>query len=309
MTDHDTSRLPDFYVVGAGRAGTTSVSHYLAQHPALFVPSSKSSSFFYACDLTGSPLAADEASIPAWFVQDEAHYRELYAPAPAGAICGDISPVYLASTRVAGRIAAARPDAKIIALMRNPVDRVYSRYVGRRRDGLEATSTFDELVEREIDTDLVREDAHATYLAGGMIAHHLRTYLDAFPRENILIHFYEEFARDTQEVMASMSRFLGVDDDFQFDVQRIHNRSGGRIQNPTVGGLWASSLPLRKALRPWLPQSLRDGLFRKVTAKTEKVPINPETRRRLIELYRDDIRMLERMTDRDLSEWSRPPIV
>jgi hypothetical protein len=302
-----TSTLPDFYVVGAGRAGTTSVSHYLAQHPGLFVPSSKSSSFFYARDLTGSPLADEDASIPAWFVQDEADYLELYAPAPTGAICGDVSPVYLASTRVAGRIAAVRPDAKIIALMRNPVDRVYSRYVGRRRDGLDSTPTFEDLVEREIDTDLVREDAHATYLAGGMVSHYLRTYLDAFPRANILIHFYEDFARDTQGVMASISRFLGVDDEFQFDVQRIHNRSGGRIRNSTVGGLWSSSLPIRKALRPWLPQSLRDGMFRKITDKTDKVPIRPETRRRLIEVYRDDVQTLERMTDRDLSAWLTPP--
>ncbi len=297
------SRMPDFYVVGAGRAGTTSLSHYLSQHPGLFVPSAKSSSFFYACDLTGSPLVAENATIPEWFVQDEVHYRGLYSPAPIGSICGDVSPVYLASTRVAGRIAAARPDAKIITLLRNPVDRVYSRYVGRRRDGLEATPTFEELVEREISTELLQEDAHATYLAGGMMTHYLRTYLAAFPRENILIHFYEDFARDTQSVMASISRFLGVDEEFQFDVKRVYNRSGGQIQNTTVGGLWASSLPFREAVRPWLPRALRDYLFRKVTGKTEKVPIRPETRRQLIEVYRDDIRQLEQLTNRDLSEW------
>ena len=307
MDDQPASTYPDFYVVGAGRAGTTSVSRYLSQHPGIFVPSSKSSSFFYARDLSGSPLAKKGASIPEWFVRDEVGYHGLYSPAPAGSICGDVSPVYLASTRVAGRIAAARPDAKILVLLRNPVDRVYSRYVGRRRDGLERIPTFEELVEREIDTDLVRDDAHASYLASGMIAHHLRTYFEAFPRENIQIHFYEEFAGDTPRVMASICRFLGVDDEFQFDVRRIHNRSGGRIRNPAVGGLWASSLPVRKALRPFLPQGLRDGLFRRATAKTEAVPIRPETRRRLIEVYREDVQALERMTDRDLSAWLRPP--
>ena len=307
MDRQTTSTFPDFYVVGAGRAGTTSVSRYLSQHPGIFVPSSKSSSFFYARDLSGSPLAKKGASIPEWFVRDEVGYHGLYSPAPAGSICGDVSPVYLASTRVAGRIAAARPDAKILVLLRNPVDRVYSRYVGRRRDGLERIPTFEELVEREIDTDLVRDDAHASYLASGMIAHHLRTYFEAFPRENIQIHFYEEFAGDTPRVMASICRFLGVDDEFQFDVRRIHNRSGGRIRNPAVGGLWASSLPVRKALRPFLPQGLRDGLFRRATAKTEAVPIRPETRRRLIEVYREDVQALERMTDRDLSAWLRPP--
>ena len=306
MSDQQRSRIPDFYVVGAGRAGTTSISHYLAQHPDLFLPAVKSASYFYACDLTGSPLADNRAPIPEWFIQDELEYRNLYSSAPIEAICGDVSPVYLASTRVAARIAAVRSDAKIIAIMRNPVDRVYSRYVGRRRDGLETIATFEELVEREMATELVRDDAHATYLSGGMVSHFLQTYLTAFPRENIQIHVYEDFARDTQSVMASICRFLGVDEGFRFDVDRIYNRSGGRIQNATVGGLWASSLRLRKALRPWLPKSLRDAIFRKVTAKTEKVLIRPETRLCLLDIYRDDIRQLQELTGRDLSAWLEP---
>ncbi|MCP4758301.1 MAG: sulfotransferase domain-containing protein [Planctomycetes bacterium] len=305
--DQSPSAFPDFYVVGAGRAGTTSVHHYLSQHPKIFVPESKSSSFFYASDLSGSPLIKEGASIPEWFVQDEKNYINLYSSAPTNSIRGDVSPVYLASTRVASRISATRPDAKIVVFLRNPVDRVYSRFTGRRRDGLEKIPTFEELVEREINTDLVRDDAHASYLASGMIAHQLRTYFDAFPRENIQIHFYEDFASDTQGIMASTCKFLGVDDEFQFDVRQIHNRSGGRIRNPAVGGLWASSLPVRKVLRPFLPQSLRDGLFHKATSKTKPIPIRPATRFRLIEIYREDVRVLEGMTNRDLSAWLRSP--
>jgi hypothetical protein len=299
--------MPDFYVVGAGRAGTTSLSHYLAQHPGLFVPAgAKSCSFFYARDLTGSPLSGNESAIPAWFIRDEARYRGLYATAAANTVRGDVSPVYLASTRVAGRIAAVRPDAKIIAIMRNPVDRVYSRYVGRRRDGLEMTATFEELVDREIRTTLVRDDAHAAYLAGGMISHYLKTYLDVFPADNIQIHFYEDFARDTRAVVASICRFLGVDDGFGFDLDRIYNSSGGRIRNAAVGGLWAASLPLRQRLRPWLPKAVRDAVFRKVTAKSEKVPLRSETRSRLQDIYRDDILELQQLTGRDLSSWLKP---
>ena len=306
VADERESRLPDFYIVGAGRAGTTSLNHYLAQHPQLCVPSAKSCSYFYACDLTGSPLAGNPAAIPEWFIADEARYRALYASAPPEAVRGDVSPVYLASTRVAPRIAAARPDARIIAIMRDPVDRVYSRYVGRRRDGLESTATFEELVEREIGTTLVRDDAQATYLAGGMISHFLRTYYDAFPAQNIQIHFFEDFARDTRGVLASICRVLQVDDRFPFDVNQIYNSSGGRIRNPAVGGLWAFSRPLRQALRPWLPKGLRDAAFRQVTAKTEKVPIRPETRARLQQLYREDIRQLQQLTGRDLTAWCQP---
>ena len=72
------SSFPDFYVVGAGRAGTTSVHHYLSQHPKIFLPESKSSSFFYASDLSGSTLIKEGASIPEWFVQDEKLYYSLF---------------------------------------------------------------------------------------------------------------------------------------------------------------------------------------------------------------------------------------
>jgi hypothetical protein len=306
VSDLHASGLPDFYVVGAGRAGTTSLNHYLAQHPQLCVPSSKSCSHFYACDLTGSPLAETPEAIPEWFIADRARYLGLYAGARPDQLRGDVSPVYLASTRVAGRIAAVRPDAQIIAIMRNPVDRVYSRYVGRRRDGLEPTASFEELVEQEMGTPLVRDDAQAAYLAGGMISHFLRTYLDAFPREQIQIHFFEDFSRDPRGTLSSICRFLKVDDQFPFNVDQIYNSSGGRIRNSTVGGLWAASLPLRRALRPWLPKSLRDAAFKKVTANTEKVPLKPETRARLQQLYRDDIRQLQELTGRDLKAWWQP---
>ena len=297
---------PDFIVIGAGRAGTTSLHEYLAQHPEIFIPPQKSPSFFYARDLSGSPLAGAPHAIPPWFVRGEADYRKLFETPRRSCLAGEVSPVYLASTRVAARIAQWRPDAKIIAIMRHPVDRVHSRFVARRRDGLEDTPTFEELVEREASETLVRDDAHATYLAGGMVSHYLRTYFEHFPARSISIHFYEDFARDTAGVVAEICRFLGVDDRFRFDLGRIHNRSGGRIRSPTVGGLWAASEPLRRALRPLWPKHLRDAAFRRVTATTEKVPIEPGTRGRLIEIYRRDILELQELTGRDLSVWLRP---
>jgi hypothetical protein len=298
---------PDFIVIGAGRAGTTSLHEYLAQHPEIFIPPLKSPSFFYAKDLSGSPLADAVHDIPPWFVRGEADYRKLFEAPRRFRLAGEVSPVYLASTRVAARIAQWRPDAKLIAIMRHPADRVYSRYVARRRDGLEHTATFEELVEREASESLLRDDAHATYLAGGMVSHFLRTYFQHFPARSISIHFYEDFARDAAGVVAAMCRFLGVDERFRFDFRRIHNPSGGRIRNPIVGGLWRASEPVRRALRPFLPKHLRDAAFRRVTAKTEKIPIEPRTRQRLIEIYRRDILELQELTGRDLSRWLLPP--
>lgn len=298
------SNLPDFFVIGAGRSGTTSLHRYLSQHPQLFL-GPKNPSYFYACDLAGTPLEGSPEALPPYFVRDAEKYRNLFAEAPAGILTGDVSPVYLASTRVAGRIARHNPDAKLIALLRNPVDRVFSRYVARHRDGLERTPTFEELVERELRVPILCDDAHASYLPGGMTSHFLQTYFDVFPRENIAIYFYEDFAADTAGIMGRICRFLGVADDFPFDVSKIHNRGGGRIKNRGVAKLWAASETLRRGLRPLLPKKFRDGAFRQVTAQTERVSLRPETRDRLIGVYSEDIGRLEKMTGRDLSAWMR----
>jgi len=293
---------PDFFVIGAGRSGTTSLHQYLSQHPQIFL-APKNPSFYYACTPTGTPFENDRSRMPSYFIPDAHQYSQLFADAPEGAITGEVSPVYLASTRVAPRIAKHQCSAKLIALLRNPVDRVYSRYVARHRDGLEKTATFEDLVAREISEPIVRDDAHASYLPGGMTSHFLQTYFDVFPRENIAVYFHEDLASDAGGLMHRICRFLGVPEDFDFDVSRIHNRGGGRIKNHSVGRIWAASEPLRRMVRPLLPKTFRDGALRQITAQTERIAIRPETRQRLVKLYRDDIGRLQELTGRDLLAW------
>lgn len=293
---------PHFLVIGAGRSGTTSIHSYLSQHPRLFLPP-KNPSYFYATDLTGSRLADDPALIPPYFVSSSSAYARLFAGAPCSCLRGEVSPVYLASIRVANRIASVLPAVKLIAILRNPIDRVRSRYLSRRRDGLESAASFEELVSRELEQPVYRDDAHATYLAGGMTSHFLATYYEAFPRQNILILFFEDLARDAASLMAGICRFVGVDDTFTFDVSHIHNQGGGRIRNHTLGRLWAGSEPWRRRLRPFLPKPWRDQVFQRVNANSEPVPLLGETKRRLLDLYDQDIQRLQELTGRDLASW------
>ena len=105
----------------------------------------------------------------------------------------NLSILLLAAALRFERLRPQRLRALLFALLRDPVDRVYSRWVSRRRDGLEDTPVFEELVERELRSPVARDDAHGAYLASGMTSHFLQTYLDRFPRERISIHFYEDF--------------------------------------------------------------------------------------------------------------------
>lgn len=294
--------FPSFFVIGAGRSGTTSLHRYLSQHPDLYL-APKNPGFFY-CDETGGAQPTGTSFPKAeHFIANRDDYLRLFAKAPPKALTGDVSPVYLASTRVASRIANCRPDAKLIVLIRNPADRVYSRYISRKRDGLEKTPTFEALIDRERLEPLVRDDAHGTYLASGMTSHILQTYYDFFPRNQIAIYLYEEFAANTADVMRRICAFLGVNEHFPFNVSEIHNRGGGRIQNKFLGKIWAASEPARRSLRPLLPKKLRDRAFRNITNQTVRVSLKPETRRMLAELYRDEIIRLQTMMGADLSKW------
>jgi hypothetical protein len=211
--------------------------------------------------------------------------------------------VYLASTAVAPRVAMALPATRVIAILRNPIDRVYARWVARRRDGLEPFASFEALVEHERGLPLVRADAHATYLAGGMVSHVLRTWYEAFPAEQRLLLWFEDFARDSASSMRTVCQFLGVDASMTIDTTHSHNRSGGRIRNPLVRAAWSASYPLRRTLRPIVPRALRDRAFQLATQKVDRLPLSSQTRAQLCEIYRDEIVSLSQLTGRDLSAW------
>jgi hypothetical protein len=294
--------LPNFLVIGAGRSGTTSLDAYLGEHPDVYLPDVKAPSFFF-CEGLGR---IDDPSLRLvtrnYFVADRRAYEALFDGVTTEKAVGEVSPVYLASVHVAQRIAEAIPDARLIAVIRNPVDRVHARWVARRRDGLERRD-FAELVREERAGPLVRDDAFGTYLAGGFVAHVLRTYLDRFPRERIRIHLFDDLVRDARAVMADLFAFLGVDPGFVPDTGTRHNASRGTIANPLLRGVWTRTAFARAAVRPFVPQRARDAVFAAFSRNLVASPLDPGLRADLTGLYRDEIGTLQELLDRDLSAW------
>lgn len=298
--------LPNFLVIGAGRAGTTSIHHYLQEHPQVFVPSVKSPSHFFCQNL--KPIQDETVRVVTenYFVRDPAAYEALFQNATGKLALGEVSPVYLACQSVAGRIAQKIPQVKLLAVLRNPVDRVYARYVGRLRDGLERRD-FAQVVADELREPLVRRQAFGTYLASGCCSHFLQTYFDHFPREQIRIDFFEDLRADSRAFMAGIYGFLGVDPGFVPNLNKRHNQSGGRISNPLLRCLWTRTALLRARLRRRLPLRLRDSVFQFFTRNLEKQSMPRELRARLTDLYRPDIERLQEMCGRDLSDWLQRP--
>lgn len=295
--------LPNFLGIGAGRSGTTSLHHYLAQHPDVYLSPVKAPSHFFCRDL---PRIADRAQrlvVRDYFVPDPGDYEALFDGARGHEAIGEISPVYLATVHAAPRIAAALPEVRLIALLRHPVDRAWARFVGRRRDGLERRADFAEVVRDERRAPLVRDVAFNTYLAAGCCAHVLTTYFDHFPRGRIRIHLFDDFARDPTAVMRDLFRFLDVDPDVAIDTAVRHNRSGGEVRSRALRAVWHRTGLLRAALRPYLPRPLRRAAGSLLLRDSAGPPLDPTLRAELLALYRPEIERLEKVLDRDLSHW------
>jgi hypothetical protein len=295
--------LPNFLVIGAGRSGTTSLHHYLGQHPDVFLPSNKAPSYFYCCGAPPSENPYQHLVSRNYFVRDFEEYQELFAGARNERAIGEVSPVYLATTQAAPRIAERIPEVKLLAIVRNPVERAYARFLGRTRDGLEKRTSFAEVIQGEKRAGLLRDDASGTYVASGFVFHFLQSYLERFPRESLCVRLFEDLKSDSEGLVSDLFAFLGVDTTFRPSVERHHNPSGGTIRQPMLRYIWANTGLLRARLRPFLPPGMRDSVFNLLPMEQTNRPLDPEIREELVRLFREDVLKLQDWMSRDLSAW------
>lgn len=295
--------LPNFLVIGAGRSGTTSLHHYLGQHPDVFLPSNKAPSYFYCCDAPPSEDPYQHLVSRNYFVRDFAEYQALFDGVRSERAVGEVSPVYLATMLAAPRIAEVIPEVKLLAVVRDPVERAYARFLGRTRDGLETRTSFTEIIRQEKKEGLIRDDASGTYVASGFVFHFLESYLDRFSRESFCVRLFEDLKTDAEGLVSDLFGFLGVDNSFRPSVEKRHNPSGGTIGRPLLRYIWANTGLLRARLRPFLPVGLRNTIFGLLPMEHTDRSLDAEVKAELIELFREDVLKLQDWMDRDLSAW------
>ena len=294
--------FPNFFVIGAGRCGTTSLHNYLGQHPQVFVCRQKSPNYFVA----GDPAPAREqpvarAMMRHW-VTDRERYLSLFDEASNELAIGEVSPVYLQSANAPERIRSFCPEARHIAVLRQPVDRAYAHFLGRQRDGIEPPGSFSDRVSEELAAGLPDRVAFGSYLACGRYHHFLRGYFDRFPASHIRVYLLEDMGTDLDRLLRDLFGFLGVDPEFTPDTTARLNRSG-TIRNPLLRALWTRSVKQRIAARPHLPSALRRAAGAPFLRDLDVPDLEPELARRLLDVFRDDIRRLEDLLQRDLSAW------
>jgi hypothetical protein len=298
---------PTFFVVGAGRSGTTSLHHHLGSHPEVFVTPVKSPDYF----VSSLPMPNWEVPVARrmarnW-VSTRAEYDALFAGVTTEQAVGDVSPVYLQARSAAPSIAAAFPDARIIAILRDPVERAYAHWLGRRRDGIETRSDFRSVIEAELARGLPDDIAFGSYLGIGRYHHFLRDYTALFPPDRIRIYLFDDFCADAGGVLSDLFGFLGVDAGFSPDTSTRYGQTG-EIVNPVSRALWTRSVRMRTALRPYIPAAIR-GRALPLAARSglRRPDLEPELRRRMLDAVRNDIEQLQILIGRDLSAWLTSP--
>ncbi|HUO83323.1 MAG TPA: sulfotransferase [Gammaproteobacteria bacterium] len=301
--------LPNFLVVGATRSGTTSLHYYFQQHPQVFISPLKSTNFFLFLaqpDLATAPETADpRRRFP---VRSLDEYQALFRGVHGHSAVGEVSPEYLARDGVAQEIQKHLPEARIIAILRNPVERAFASYLMQVSYGRENRS-FDEVLDDEARQNVNPVDSR--YLKGGFYALYIKPYIEHFDLERVAVFLHEELCADATGMMRRMFRFLDVDENVAIDTS-VRFNSWGR---PT--GWWAQLLQhlikkrrATQALQRRLPPAFTAAAARWLAGRGNRGVVKPrisdEAWARLSGIYRDDILALSTMLDRELTHWLEP---
>lgn len=288
-----------FFIIGAQKGGTTALFEYLRHHPQIHMPPEKEAEFF-----TG-----DEPTPESWSAYCK---RFLTPPTPVEAT-GTASPQYMCDTAVPRRMAAIVPEAKLIAVLRDPIARAVSHYKMCRRRGDERRS-FSQAIEEQLEPraletarslsvhDIAERDAYVTW---GEYARILDNFLVHFPREQLLILYSEDLREKRKETLHRVCNHLGVDPDYEPpNLDRDFHVGGMKRKIPGLEKTMRSFIVrglLRLVMSKRRYKSLQLALER-WNVKSGKLAIPAATCEKLEAHYAKDAEAVGRLADR-LPRW------
>ena len=306
---------PNFFIVGAPKCGTTSLHEYLQRHPEVFLPFYKEPHFF-GSDLIGSRFQQ--------FRDQPKKYLKLFRDARGVKRIGESSPWYLVSENAAAEIHAYDPAAKIIIMLRNPVDMMYSMWSQFRYSGNEQIESFEEALAAESERRAGKRFRRAAHCISGLFyrdvarfSRQVQRYFEQFGRENVLVIIFDDFRADTAASYRAALQFLGVDSAFNtnFDIRNPNKKVRlAWLQQMIVGSgfslmLLKDRLTYLATTHALVPYSYRtravEGVIAAYTRYESRSPLTPELRLALAREFEGDIDALSALLGRDLSHWYR----
>lgn len=290
------SRLPAFIVIGAQKAGTTALRYALAQQPQIYLPAFPEPAFF-AFD-GGAPAFAGPQSPTSRFglIPTLEEYAALYTGAGTGQLLGDVSShySYCWPERTAACMHRNVPDARIIAILRQPADRAYSAFNMMRQKGLEPLTDFAAALAAEDAPARANWTPDFFYRRNGLYHTNLAPYYRLFGAQQIRVFRYEEWTAQPVAVLAEMFRFFGLHGAPIFDPTARYRESALPRSAAALRGV----RHLRGAAVPgWLRKWLRAWLW------VRPAPLAPAVRSALTASYQAEIERLQDLIQQDLGDW------
>lgn len=272
---------PAVYVLGAPKCGTTSLHEYLGQHPDIFVSEKKELHFFSSALLDAAANGPGDAYALRTLVRGEAEYLHWFSDAAASQITVDVSPSYLYHHQAATRVRAARPDARLIAVVRDPVEKSYSQYLHMVRAQRE-TLSFEAALEAEPTRIADAWSDMWRYTESSFYSRQLRAWAEVFGTEALLVLFSEDLSRRPDDTMRRVFDFLAVP---PRPVARSTRRNaGGLARSKRIARFVEGPNRAKLVVRKIVPESIRGRIaLRLLEANTGKKPELAAGTRRALE--------------------------
>lgn len=271
---------PRFIVIGGHKCGTSSLHYYLKQHPDILMPKTKGQDFLNKVKL------------------DLKAYEKSYEIKTSEKIFGEVSSVYFQSEKACQVIKQYFPNAKLLMVLRNPVDRAFSNFNALANDE-KINVKFKDLVNSS-------EPSHKI-IKLGFYYDKLKLYIDNFEKHQLNPLTFDDFVKNKRKFYQQFFQFIEVDDNFIPDTSAII-RKGGAVKYKEFRNLLFSNPIIKKTasviLKPFTNSNQRYNLRQKVDNMfVEKKSLSKEIRGNLIEVYREDILKTQDLLDIDLSLW------
>ena len=283
----------DFFIVGAPKAGTTSLYHYLNEHFDIEMSSQKEPNFFSDASLQKQSIYYGGNR-----VDTIEKYNALFAKEDV-ILRGEASVSYLYYEDVPHKIKEYNPNAKIIIILRNPIDRAFSHYLMDDRLGL-ISESFEIIIQKQSkhkNANLFYQQ----YIQVSEYTQQIKRYLEVFSKKNIHFIDYEDFKNDTSNIVNSVFVFLAVNDDFHPYLRKKHNTYTAP-KNRIIRYIY-SFVSFRKILAVIFPKFLTKNIRNLLFRSDKKPKLSEETRNFLKKHFTNDVKELSKLLNIDFTKW------
>ncbi|MAZ72133.1 MAG: hypothetical protein CMC70_03205 [Flavobacteriaceae bacterium] len=278
---------PNFLIIGCNKGGTTSLFQYLKEHPEVFMPRIKEPMFFNYYQKTGEDGAFRTQKV----IKSFPSYRKIFEGSEAYKVSGEASTSYLANPYCAANIYDFNPTMKLIAILRNPIERAFSNYLMYVRWG-EEKRTFKNALKDEMEGKELPQGKQYIYL--GRYLKSLQIYSSTFGEEQIKVLLYDDLKSSPHQLFKEVCGFLNIDDSFTPNLNKRFNTNDAVEIRPIYRNL--KRLDRKFNFSKILPNSLKKKIHAKPTMKARE-------KQKLIDLYNDEILGLSEFLQRDLNHW------